>query len=175
MANVKKFIMSDGTEVEIPSGGSDKRLTLLAEVTTTEDLNSIEITQTDDGTPLKDLNVTSFSVAMITKFVETTNYDFMNVYTNDKKMCDGNIQLKSSDYWYRMNFEILSDGFNRNDIYHGNGSVATVGTVCENVFTRLHSSAKPFWLNQTVEKVRIKHEGGGLFATGTVIYLYAYI
>lgn len=164
------------------SSSSDKRLTLIAEVTTTEDLKSIEITQTDDGTPLEDLNIVKFVVLIKKlKWVESVNYNYFTFKINDESPLYTNISITASNQIMFAEGEFTTEG--RINVAHAitNGQQGSIGTdyyTFVNNWLHMNDSltAPIYSENEVLKKVGLHHaSASGLLATGLQVAIYAYI
>lgn len=163
-------------------GGTDKRPTLIATVTTTQDVPSVEITQTDNGIPLEKLNISNFRVLIkFIKWVETTNYNYFTVNINDKSPLNTNLGISAINQIYCIEGEFTSEGRINTVFFGSNGQQGNIGANYYN-FTNnwMHNTDErslPIYPeNEILKSVKIHHSNAsGLLAAGLQMALYAYV
>ena len=93
---------SEAVEVVIPQGGggSGGEWGFLAKVVTTEEVGGVEITQTDDGTPFEDLDITEVVIFATGGQAAASGYDYANIEINSSGPAwFQNMNLNTSESW----------------------------------------------------------------------------
>lgn len=177
MKEIKNIQIDDETYEICGGGTSEKEWELLADITTQEEVNTIDITQALDETLFSNLNLTEMFIFFRVKPTEDVDNDYGVFIVNDKNIRVGqqfSLYTNGQFRYLSVYFKLFKNGDaviqfkdNNNSALASNNGGFQFQFAFDSVDTLL-----PTNFGEKIEKISIKHNGLSTWAIDSKVRIY---